>query len=243
LYDKIRQVNAREGDRVEDFMRPPPRGGKDDGVAAYLRGAILDGRLTPGQRLVEADLTPLLGVGRGVLREAFRRLVAEGMIELSPNRGAQVRRLGRTEALDLLEIRAELEAFAARRAAARMADPSLRDVFAATAAAIAEGEAAGGDYTAENRAFHAGLVTAAGNAQLVATHRSLQLSLILAQVRFALRPADIAASRAEHRAIAAAVLAGDAGAAEAAVRAHLDRAAEIVRRVPADAFRPDADPR
>jgi DNA-binding GntR family transcriptional regulator len=241
LCDKKAQVNGMEGD-VADGAGRDPRGGKDDGVAAYLRAAILDGRLTPGQRLVEADLTPALGVGRGVLREAFRRLAAEGMVELAPNRGAQVRRLGRTEALELLEIRTELEAFAARRAAAQMADPRLRRTFTeATARIAADGAAAGGDYIAENREYHAALVAAAGNAQLTETHRRLQLSLILAQIRFALEPSDIAASRAEHKAIAETLLAGDAAAAEAAVRAHLDRAGEILRRAPADAFRPEAN--
>jgi DNA-binding GntR family transcriptional regulator len=78
-----------------------------------------------------------------VLREAFRRLTAEGMMELAPNRGAKVRRLRRTEALELLEIRSELEAFAARRPAAQMADPSLRRAFATATAAIEGGRAAG----------------------------------------------------------------------------------------------------
>ena len=52
------------------------RGRKDASVADYLSAAILNGRLVPGQRLVEAELTSDLGVSRGPVREAFRRLSA-----------------------------------------------------------------------------------------------------------------------------------------------------------------------
>src|SRR3546814_18478030 len=64
-------------------------------VAAILKEQILDGSLAPGQLLISRDLIEELGISRGPLREAFRRLAADRLIELIPTRGAVVRRLSR----------------------------------------------------------------------------------------------------------------------------------------------------
>jgi DNA-binding GntR family transcriptional regulator len=216
-----------------------PRRGAGQGVVDFLSDAIRGGRFAPGQRLVEADLTRELGVSRGTVREAFRRLAAEGLVETVPHRGALVRRLSVAEALELFEIRTELEAFAARRAAARLSDPCLRERFRRAVAVIWD-EAprhSTAAYIAENQRFHAAMIEAAGNGQLVALNWRLQLSLIMAQIGGALGSDVVAASLQEHRAIAAALLAGDAAAAERAVREHLGRAMAFVRAMPPEVFR------
>jgi len=220
---------------------PPPRGAKGQHLAEHLSREILSGRYAAGQRLIEGDLTRDLGVSRGLLREAFRLLAAEGLIEIVPNRGAMVRRLSHREAVELLEIRTELEAFAARRAAARMADPCVRQTFMRATRPIWDDTPRSGFdiYIAENRAFHRALLDSAGNAQLVQMHERMQLALLLAQVRFAIGEAAIRTSMSEHRAIAEAVTEGDAALAEARLRAHLGGAADMMRAMPADAFRPE----
>ena len=83
-------------------------------VLADLRAAIIDGRLGPGARLVERDLTESLGVSRTVVREALRQLEAEGLVANIPNKGPVVRTLTGAEASDLYSIRAVLEGLAAR---------------------------------------------------------------------------------------------------------------------------------
>jgi DNA-binding GntR family transcriptional regulator len=214
-------------------------GAKGDTVVDYLMRAIQAGRFVPGQRLVEADLTAELGVSRSLLREAFRRLSAEGLIEIVPNRGALVRRLTMTEAMELFEIRMELEALAARLAAERIADPCTRERFERRIAPIWE-EAprfSTSDYLAENRRFHAAVFEAAGNGQLVKLNRQLQLSLIMAQIASELTGEVMMESLREHRAIASAILSGDAAAADAAGRAHLARARDFVRTMRPDVFR------
>lgn len=213
---------------------------KGRSLAERLSASIRAGRFAPGQRLVEADLTAELGVGRGLLREAFRKLSAEGLIELVPNRGALVRRFSLCEALELFEIRNELECLAARRAANHIADLCTRESFERAAKPIWSDHVRQGsdDYLAENQRFHAAIMAASGNAQLVSVSERLQLSLILSQIRFALTPDVLAHSVAEHRRIAQAILDGDPVAAGLAMREHLDRATEIVKSVPADAFRP-----
>jgi len=83
-------------------------------VLDSLRQAIIDGRLAPGARLTERELTEMLGVSRTVVREALRSLEAEGLVHVIPNKGPVVRELSRAEAEDLYQIRAVLEGLAAR---------------------------------------------------------------------------------------------------------------------------------
>lgn len=79
-----------------------------------LRQAVIDGRLAPGARLIERELTEMMGVSRTVVREALRQLETEGLIAIIPNKGPVVRALSRDEASDLYSIRAVLEGLAAR---------------------------------------------------------------------------------------------------------------------------------
>ncbi len=79
-----------------------------------LRQAIIEGRLAPGARLTERELTEMMGVSRTVIREALRQLESEGLIAIIPNKGPVVRELTPGEAKDLYSIRAVLEGFAAR---------------------------------------------------------------------------------------------------------------------------------
>src|SRR5262245_30660482 len=62
-------------------------------VIAYIRGGIRDGRLVPGQRLIEGDLQAALQVSRGPIREAMRRLAADNILKVELHKGARVRRL------------------------------------------------------------------------------------------------------------------------------------------------------
>jgi len=79
-----------------------------------LRRAIIDGRLAPGARLIERELTEMMGVSRTVIREALRQLESEGLVTNVPNKGPVVRELSPAEAKDLYTIRAVLEGLAAR---------------------------------------------------------------------------------------------------------------------------------
>lgn len=79
-----------------------------------LRQAIIEGRLAPGARLTERELTEMMGVSRTVIREALRQLESEGLIAIIPNKGPVVRELSLAEAKDLYHIRAVLEGLAAR---------------------------------------------------------------------------------------------------------------------------------
>ena len=102
-----------------------------DVVFRTIRDGIISGRFAPGQRLVIRDLAEQIPYSRSTFREAFRRLAAERLVSLVPNRGVAVQRLTPPEMADLFEIRALLEGQAARRAAERIGDGGHRRRFTA----------------------------------------------------------------------------------------------------------------
>jgi len=189
----------------------------------------LAGRLQPGSRLIESDLTVRFAVSRGPVREGLRRLSADGLIEHWPHRGAIIRRLTEREIRELFLIRIEMEALAARLAAAADA-PNRRARFVASIEAIhSDAPRNPCDYLKENAAFHDTVMALADNLELRKLAARLQLPLIMAQVGDVLTPAVLEASVKEHRAIARAILERDPSAASARMRAHLERAAALGR--------------
>ena len=115
----------------------------------------------------------------------------------------------------------------------------MRADFAAATAPLAAAPVTAGalEYIAENEAFHRAVMVASGNGTAVELARKMRLPLIMSQLREALCREVLATSLAEHRAITEAILQGDAGRAEAAMRAHLERATVFVARVPERLFR------
>ncbi|MBA4791741.1 MAG: GntR family transcriptional regulator [Pseudomonadota bacterium] len=88
-------------------------------VADRIRTSLLSGEFEPGARLHEVRLSERLGVSRTPIRSALQSLASEGMLEYTPNRGYSVRRFSTAEIVDAYEIRAVMEALAARFAAER----------------------------------------------------------------------------------------------------------------------------
>jgi DNA-binding GntR family transcriptional regulator len=73
-------------------------------VLRKIDDAIAEGRLVPGQRLVEADLTAEFAASRSVIREALRLLAGEGVVELTPHRGCRVRRIDPQRAVYMRDV-------------------------------------------------------------------------------------------------------------------------------------------
>jgi len=206
---------------------PPAHGATVAFIVERLREDILAASLAPGSRLVECELTARFSVSRGPVREALRRLAAEGLIEHWPHRGALVRRLSARTIRELFQIRVEMEQLAARLAA-ESEDEEARARFAEAIRPIFDDrERRAPDYLAENSAFHDAMMALAGNQQLRELATRLRLPLIMAQVGDILTAEVLEASVREHRAIAAAILRRDPPAAAAHMRAHLERAAAL----------------
>ena len=141
-----------------------------EAVAGTLRQAILEGTLSPGERLMELHLAQQLGVSRTPVREAIRLLEEEELVRVIPRRGAVVAQITMQEMEEVREVGCTLEELAVRRACRHMTQEQLASL--SNAAAAFEEQAASGDLMAAVRAaaaFHEMVGAAAGNRQLVDT--------------------------------------------------------------------------
>jgi DNA-binding GntR family transcriptional regulator len=144
-----------------------------------LREAILARHLMPGQRLVERDLCEQTGVSRSSIREALRYLESEGLVESRGSKGVFVSVLNMKQAMEIYEVRAALEAEAAKHFVARASDKELKAVRKAYDGTM---EVAYSDPDAYGRAideFFEILFTGAGNATAHALIRSLRARINL----------------------------------------------------------------
>lgn len=218
---------------------PDQRRGKTvDDAIDRLREAILTGRVVPGQRLIAKDLTEQLGIGRGSVREAFRRLAADGLLDLIPNRGATVRRLSREQVRDLFQIRVNLEGLGARLAAERIGEADNRARFLTVWNEVKPTSLPQPWhlFIQHNRLYHRTIVSLGGNRQLSELIENLQLPLVMFQIGQAMQPENAEGSHRDHVRVAEAILAGDPDNAEHAMRAHIQGSLEWVLRLPKSAF-------
>jgi DNA-binding GntR family transcriptional regulator len=205
-----------------------------DKVVQTVRDGIRDGRYVPGQRLFEKELVDQIEVGRGSVREALRLLVADGLVEIVPHRGATIRQFTRDEVWALHEIREVLEGLAASLAASRSngADAKRKLVNAEKdiQAAIEKGDRDA--YRVRNAHLHALIVEMSGNSQLQdSINRSYAAPLRLQTARFVDVP--LMRKRAEeHHLVVKAILKGDSAAAEAAMRAHIRSSRDVLLLLP-----------
>lgn len=200
-----------------------------DDVVRFVRQEIREGRLTPGDRLVQEDLSERLSVSRGPVREAFRRLASDGLVELKFNSGASVRVFTRDEVLALEEAREAIEGAAARLAAVRFARSDRQAEFEALNEALshAANEGAERTFLKLNESFHDVILAIGGNPVLRAFSAQLHTQAIQHQFRAYAEEDWMPKADAEHREIAEAIRAGDPDAAEAAMRRHLRRVRSI----------------
>jgi GntR family transcriptional regulator of vanillate catabolism len=106
-------------------------------VTDRLRGALLEGRFAPEEKLNEAALSALLAVSRTPLRSALNRLAAEGLLDYVPNRGYSVRAVDVESLGSIFEVRGALEGLAARKAAEHGLSEDLQRAYRQ---ALAEGD-------------------------------------------------------------------------------------------------------
>lgn len=205
-------------------------------VAAAITQAVRDGRLAPGQRLTEADFAAGLGVSRSSVREAFRRLTADGLLAFEPHRGVTVRKLSRREVDNLFAVRGALEALAIGLAfpALRAAPERLLALQADMDRAVEANDMTG--FSRANGLFHAAFAEAADNALLAQTLSRLSNSIYWLQFRMLVDRRQVFDSHAQHRATVAAVIAGDLAAAEAAMREHVEASRRLVQQLPDSHF-------
>ena len=190
-----------------------------DETVDELRRLILNGDLLPGTHLTELAISERLGVSRLPVREAFRRLEAEGLLEALPRRGVRVVELDGDELETVREIRGALELMAVRRTVER-ADP---EVLAALRTALTDGATATRDQDGRrldelNDAFHELLSQGSGSRFLADTLRAVRNQ---AHHLVGGKSAAVGNSWQEHARIIEAVLDQDAEFAVLLMRRHL----------------------
>lgn len=204
-------------------------------VIESIKAGIRQGRYVPGQRLIEPDMMRELKVSRGSVREALRRLEAEGLIQIELYRGASIRRMSRQEFVEVNQIRSLLEGLGASLAAQWMTDEErkgLRDLEQAW-----DRGTSGLTYPEYNERFHDLILEASRNRQLPAYLEQNQLLFFRLQFhRIRRTAAEVTRSRQEHRKVAKAILAGDMKAAERTMRDHVYKSGLEILSAPEEFF-------
>ena len=159
-----------------------------DQLAAALRERILDGDLRPGQRLIERELVATYDVARHTLRAALRRLEADGLVRVEPNRGARVADLSPEDLGELFALRLALEREAAHLALARgggRLPPAVHDAAAELDRLARRRRTPWNELAAAHHRVHEALVAAAGAPRIERAYAALstELDLFLSQLR------------------------------------------------------------
>ena len=208
---------------------------KAEQVHAQLKAEIELGELAPGTPLSELSLVGRTGASRTPVREALRRLAAEGLVDLAPRSGARVSRVSAQSVRDLFEFRQLLEPAAIRQATATAAaDPDVRRTFSEMRSGFARIRSRTPSQD-RSRAFYEladrfdwAVVGATRNEHLRRTIADLRPHTARLRNLSHLDPQRTEVSVGEHLAICDALLAGDADAAAARIAAHL---AESLRTI------------
>ena len=196
---------------------------RTDRIAGAIADAIAAGEISPGSRLDEQALAARYGVSRTPVREALRQLGTTGLVEIRPRRGAVVAALTSDRLTELFVAMGEIEATCARLAAQSMSPIERRRLRAlndAMGELARSGDTAG--YARANVAFHGAIYEGAHNgvlAEFALGLRQRLQSYRQAQFRVAGR---LARSQAEHTGVVAAVVAGRADDAHAAMLHHVN---------------------
>ena len=196
--------------------------GRAETAYQQLKHDILEGIYTPRQRLVETDIAAQLNVSRATLRVVLTRLQHDGLVDIQPNRGAQVRALSLAEAAEILQAREALEGLAASLAAEKATPDqlgALRDLVTEMERTLSADDLVGLLPLASR--FHQIVIEAADQSVVAQLLDRLHAPLIRHQFRIILVPGRKEASLAEFRDILSYLEKRDAAGAEQAMRHHM----------------------
>ena len=210
-------------------LAPLARKNLSEQIIDAIRNAIVEGRFRPGDKIPEAELAEQLGVSRTPVREAFKLLEQQGLIEIRSKHGTYVASMNRAEAEDGLHVRAALEVLAVRQALDRLSpqewdelcgryEAMLQDAWRASDTADA---VAGIEF---DIAWHTLLVESAGNQALLRTWSMAGLSNLIWSFEFELYPLDDVAFKSwvlRHVEFLDVLRGRDPDACEEAVRSHI----------------------
>lgn len=227
----VRAVAASLDDPLDDAQRKPiVRHNLHDAIVSRVRDMIIEGTLAPGARIHEGHLGQELGVSRTPLREALKYLASEGLLELSPGRGAVVRKFLAKDVKDSLIVLANLESLAGELACKNASDEDIAQIrkvhdemmqhYAARNRLV---------YFKLNQSIHSAILRASDNSALADVHGVLQARLRRIRYIGNESPEKWAAAVADHEEMIAALEERNGKRLAKILAAHMDRTWNRVR--------------
>jgi DNA-binding GntR family transcriptional regulator len=194
-----------------------------ESLRQQLEGAIAAGHLEPGSRLDEQEIAQRFGVSRTPVREAFRLMAANNLVELRGRQGATVRAIKAEALIEMFQVMAELEGLCARLAARRVSQAWGNEISEIHQKLISAGETGDIDVFYDvNQEFHEAIYEASRNAFLADQTRKLRNQVAAYRRRVTRMPNRIADTLREHEAIMQAILAHDPERAHSTMRDHVN---------------------
>jgi DNA-binding GntR family transcriptional regulator len=198
-------------------------------IVDAIRSDIKAGRVAPGQRLIESEIRVALGASRPSIRDAMRRLEAEGLVEVEHHKGARVRRLTPTDTEHIYQIREALEGVAARLAAENIGKRNYRKRLQSLEREFEKNDdGLPSTYHHYNEQFHHLIVEMSENERLIRMTQQLHHSAFLTLIQVVTSRETEARAREEHKPIVTAILKGDGPAAERAMRSHVRHTGRVL---------------
>lgn len=214
-----------------------------DVVVDSIKHGILLGRFVPGQRLIEADMTRDYKVSRGPVREALKRLSAEGIVALSRHRGAYIRLLTRRETIEILQVLQAVVGLAVRLAAVRLKkNPAFRARLKSAYDKLSEHGPIGDRVlqSMDRNGFYDAIFEIAGNRELARLHPVVPTQIMRMQVYPYLAASDRKQQFADYKLLYDAMRAGNSREAHRIVSSHIRRSRMQIRKLPDEAFATEA---
>lgn len=212
-----------------EFKSLAPNVSLGDLVHQRIVEAIVTGQFKGGEELNEVSLAAQFRVSRTPVREALRRLAAEGLVVNQRNRQTTVIQMSRRDVTETYQVRQILEASAARMAATQIDEQKLVELRALAVAAtpVGQGEWGGGERKFDDE-LHRAIAEACGNSKLQREIQRYQNLVRFVRARVARLPQRLADGHAEHLRILEALENRDPARAEAEMSAHIASAMQFV---------------
>lgn len=197
-----------------------------DHAYSVIRSRIFDGEFKSGDRLKESELSRVCNVSRTPVREALRKLEADGLVRISPNSGAIVAQWSESDIQDIYSVRVRLEVLAASLAAERRTDADLAKLQACADEMKAASEAPGPhendlEIARLNSDFHHLIIAAARSRALAAAASQVIEAPLMLRTFRRYEPQRLMRSVSDHLELVAAIRARDSALAGSLMGAHI----------------------
>jgi len=199
-------------------------------VTTRLRNLIVEGKIKPGERVLELEISRDLGVSRTPIREALKVLASEGLVDLLPLRGAVVKTFSPKDVADMLEVMALLESFASQKACKAEQKKIDRVLSMHEKMKLLYDKGKRSEYFELNQKIHDALIDMAQNESLAMVHKTLSKRMRSLRYSGNSTPGNWRGALDDHEQIASALEQKDAKKLQKAIQLHFENT--IKRVVP-----------